>query len=387
MSPENTSSPTKLCPTCGTRLSSEATRCLVCGADLGTPDKPVEPAKSLQGSRIPEITLSLPVAILVMAVFLVIGAVMVYFAIKSTPKVQALVVPPTDTPTITVTMTPSTTPTPETPTLTFTPLPTPTSIFYTVKSGDNCGTIAGLFNISIQSIVTTNNLSATCDLRLNQQLLIPQPTPTPSPMPTSTLGAVDQTRAACQMLEYVVKDTDTLGGIALNYNISQAVIRDENGLTGDSVYIGQKLTLPLCKRNATPGPTSSPTPPPPYLAPNLLLPADGTSFSQGVDTITLQWASIGTLRDNESYAVSVVDATAGTGLPTVNYVNDTKFIVPPNLRPTDIISHAFYWWVTTVRQTGTDDSGNPLWTSAGVESQHRVFIWSSAAPALVTPTP
>ncbi len=368
-------------------MSSDATRCLVCGADLSTPEKAAEPAKALQGSRIPEITLSLPVAILLMAVFLVFGAILVYFALKSTPKAQALVIPPTVTSTVTLTTTPTTTPTPETPTMTFTPAPSPTPIYYTVKSGDNCGTIAGFFGVSVQSIVTLNKLSATCsDLTINQQLLIPQPTPTASPMPSATFSEAEQTRAACQIIQYVVKDTDTLGGIALNYNIPQAVIRDENGLIGDSIYIGQTLNLPLCKRNATPGPTPTATLPPPYLAPNLLLPADGVSFSQGTDVITLQWASIGTLRDNESYAVTILDATSGTGLPTVSYVSDTKFIVPASLRPTDQSAHAFYWWVTTVRQTGTDDSGNPVWTSAGTDSLHRVFIWSGAAPA-VTPTP
>ncbi len=34
MSPDVSANPTKLCPTCGTRVSAEAVRCLVCGSDL-----------------------------------------------------------------------------------------------------------------------------------------------------------------------------------------------------------------------------------------------------------------------------------------------------------------------------------------------------------------
>jgi hypothetical protein len=45
-----------------------------------------------------------------------------------------------------------------------------------------------------------------------------------------------------------------------------------------------------------------------------------------------------------------------------------------------------FWSVVTVRQTGTDDQGNPIWTNAGAVSQNRVFTWSGAASA-PTPTP
>ena len=43
-------------------------------------------------------------------------------------------------------------------------------------------------------------------------------------------------------------------------------IREENGMTSDSVFLGQSLTIPLCRRYATPGPTPTATPPPPYPA-------------------------------------------------------------------------------------------------------------------------
>ncbi len=33
------------------------------------------------------------------------------------------------------------------------------------------------------------------------------------------------------------------------------------------------------------------------------------------------------------------------------------------------------WWVTTVRQNGVDEQGQPLYESAGAISEKRVFTW------------
>ena len=63
MTPETNTTPIKLCPTCGTRVKEDATRCLVCGADLTTTEKATQSSKVVQGSRMPSITLSLPAAI------------------------------------------------------------------------------------------------------------------------------------------------------------------------------------------------------------------------------------------------------------------------------------------------------------------------------------
>jgi hypothetical protein len=161
-------------------------------------------------------------------------------------------------------------------------------------------------------------------------------------------------------------------------------IKDWNGLSTDNVYLGQPLIIPLCMRAATAGPSPTPTAPPPYNAPSLLLPADGAPFSLADNSVTLQWASVGTLRDNERYQVTVEDVTAGTGRRIVDYVADTKFIVPSTFRPQDSTPHVMRWWVVVVRQTGTDDRGNPVWTVAGAAATPRVFTWTGTA---VIPTP
>jgi LysM repeat protein len=390
MSPEKTSKPTKICPTCGTRVSEDAPRCLVCGTNLADIEKTGRSQKAVQGSRMPEITVSLPAALGLLALFLVIGAALVYFALQQTaPKTT---VEPTQTPTITLTATTTPSPTPETPTPTLTPEPSPTPFTYTVKDGDLCGGIAYQFKVTVTSIVLLNDLPADCGVLLvGQKLLIPQPTPTPTPLPTATLGAAEATEAACEKVEITVQEKDTLSSISLNYQVPAEAIRQYNGLVNDIVRFGQTLVIPLCQRNQPAGPTATPTLPPPYPPASLLLPADGAPFQSVDDIITLQWASVGTLRENEAYAVTIEDVTGGESRKLVEYVTDTKFIVPEDFRPADTQPHAMRWVVVPVRQTGTDSDGNPIWEPAGSASAQRVFIWvgSGGAPAapVATPTP
>ncbi|MGB7094748.1 MAG: LysM peptidoglycan-binding domain-containing protein [Anaerolineales bacterium] len=384
MTSEIPSKPTKLCPTCGTRVSEDASRCLVCGSDLSGTEKSEGKTKAVQGSRMPVITLSLPIALILLALFLGIGAVLVYFALQETGRV----VEPTVTPTATSTVTMTITPTPATPIPTDIPLPTPTPATYTVAAGDTCAGIAFAFGVSIQSIVLLNNLPADCNTLVEgQQLLIPQPTPTPTSLPTATLSAADATEQACEKVNYEVQENDTLSSISNSYNVPMAVIQEYNGLSSETVFSGMNLIIPLCERFPTPGPTPTATLPPPYNGPSLLLPPDGARFNQSGDTVTLQWASIGTLLENEAYEITIVDFTDGDSRRLVDYVTDTKFIVPATFRSADNIPHLYRWWVMTTRQAGTDEDGNPIWDSAGLASDRRVFMWSGSLSPAATPTP
>ena len=331
----------------------------------------------------PEITLSLPLALGLLALFLGIGAVLVYFTLQETGRV----IEPTATPTITPTLTPTTTPTPLTPTPTDAPLPTPTPLSYVVQIGDTCAGIAYSFGISIQSIVLLNNLPADCNtLFEGQQLFIPHPTPTVTALPTSTLSPAEATEQACEKVAYTVQENDTLSNIAAAYDVPMSVIREYNGLSSDTVFMGLPLVIPLCERNPTPGPTPTNTPPPPYAAPNLLLPSDGASLTATDETVSLQWASVGTLLDNEAYEVTVIDITSEEERKLVDYVSDTKFIVSSSFRSTDNMPHAYRWSVRAARQVGTDEDGNPVWDSAGADSEGWTFVWSNR-PGGATPTP
>ncbi len=365
---------TKICPTCGTRLSASAVKCTVCGSTLTTP---TAAARAVQPSRIPELTLSLPLVLGLMVLLLAIGAGAVY-AVLQMNKPEAFV---PATPTATETLTPTLTPTPtETPTATFeptwTPLPT---LEYVIAANDTCLSIAYAFNITTQALITLNKLPAACDTLIpGQKLFIPQPTVTASPQPTNTLNPTEQAEASCDKMDYFVSGTDTLSSIALNYGVTVSSIREYSGLTSDIIYAGQKLIIPLCERG--PKNTPTPTPIPPYPAANLLLPADGAAFTSANDVITLQWASVGELRQNEAYAVTIIDASNSDRGKVVQYVTDTKFTIPEELRPTDGRMHIFRWSVLTVRQTGTDSqTGQPIWEPAGPVSAERVFGWVSGA--------
>ena len=383
MTKDNDSS-TFLCPTCGTKLKTGTSKCLVCGSTVTSNGKGSEKQQSsIRGSRMPEITLSLPVAIGLLTLFLAIGAVMVYFGLQQTEQI----VVPTETPTITLTLTPSLTPTPVTPTITPSPQPSATPFTYEVKPGDTCVGIAFAFDISVQSIVRLNNLPADCaTLFEGQRLLIPYPTPTASPFPTATLSGIDATLAACETINYTVQENDTLSSIANNYNVPIDAIKEFNGMPNNTVFSGLNIVIPLCERFATPGPSPTPTPPPPYPAPNLLLPADGIHFAISDEIVTLQWAAVGVLNANESYAVTIEDITDGSGRKITGYVDETKYIVPESFRSMDSYPHIYQWWVTTVRQIGTDDSGNPIWESAGAASARRSFTWIGEQ-VMTTPTP
>src|SRR5512140_3729600 len=111
MSPEPTSQKTQVCPTCGTRLSETAVRCPVCGTDLRPKVKPSaaprQAEKSVQASRMPEVTLSLPVALGLLVLFLAVGATVVYAGLAATKRV----ISPTAIPSPTETSEPSATPT------------------------------------------------------------------------------------------------------------------------------------------------------------------------------------------------------------------------------------------------------------------------------------
>src|SRR6266540_2392085 len=122
MSPDNQPNTTKICPTCGTRLGINATRCSVCGSSL-SPSVAVSTAKAVSGPRLPEVTLSLPVIFGLAILLLAVGAGAVYAVLKSMGN------QPTATGAVAATITPTATlpgTATLTPTVTLTPTPLPT---------------------------------------------------------------------------------------------------------------------------------------------------------------------------------------------------------------------------------------------------------------------
>jgi len=383
MSQDTNITKTKLCPVCGTRLNESATRCLVCGTELNA-KADNKKSGGVKAKRLPEITLSLPAALGLLALFITLGAVVVFLILSGStqgdnPDEVEAIGSPTVSPTITLTPTTTQTATLEP---TWTPLPT---LSYTVKANETCSDIAYYFGISVQSIILENNLTSACVLYEGQDLNIPQPTPTASPQPTATLSDVEKTESACGTVDYTVQSGDTLSTIADYYDVSVTSIKEYNGMTNDTVYEGMPLTIPLCERVPTSGPTPTPTTPPPYPGPNLLLPADGASYV-GSTSITLQWAAVGELLSDEAYAITIIDLTSETRETVTDFVTDTSYILPQSMMPTDGVPHIYRWSVYIARQVGGGATEADNWISAGNLSDQRVFGWFSAGSSAPVPT-
>ena len=370
-----------LCPTCGTRFTRGASRCVVCGTELsGAAIGAAEPPKR-QVSLDLRLTLLLVGVLALLTAGLTFGASRIFF-----PAAAAETPTGTPTPTATQSLTPSATPTTS-------PVPTVTPrlpIRYTVVEGDTCGGIAFFFDITVRSMIEINNLGTECLLSVGTEILVPHPTATVTPEPTNTLAPAEATEAACPKDNYTVVANDSLFAIAQNYNVSMQSIKEYNGLVSDTVFEGQRLVIPLCERLTIGGATPTPTLPPPYPAPNLLLPRDGEPFTLANDTVSLQWAAVGALRDGEFYRINVVDVTEqmiGSGSKMiVDYVTDTKYIIPTEFRPSGIVPHVLRWWIEPVRLTDTSATGDPRYAPTGAGSIRRVFTWSGSAD-VPTPSP
>ena len=378
------STPTKVCPSCGTRVSERSPRCLVCGHQFtGGGGAATLNAPLVGGGKVPEVRLSIPIAIGLLALFLIVGGGLTYVALAQTGGAGGgpALVSPSVSPTTTLS------PTPETPTVTATPQATLTPLSYTVQFGDVCSGIAFAFNIQPQDIILENSLNANCDLSVNQVLRIPQPTFTPTPAATATLSEFEATLAACPTQDYVVQEGESMSLIAVTFGVPMEAILEWNALPSDFTFTGQHLSIPLCERTFVAGATVTPTIAPPYPAPEPLLPADGAPFDSSADTITLQWSSVGTLRANEYYQVTVVDVTGGVNRHIIDEVKDTSFIIPSSFRPTDGTPHVFAWSVVPVAQIGVDAEGLPVYLTGGPASVGRVFSWSGTGTLAATPTP
>ncbi len=375
--PEATAQTTQICPTCSTRLTSAAARCPVCGTDLRPKGSQSLGAtaplpESARADSLPEVVLTLPIALGLLVLFLAVGGGLGYL------EWSALNRPATPTLLPTSLQPPTASPTP-TATQMVTPVPSATAqppFEYTVASGDTCGGIAVQFDISVQSLIILNNLPVACNnLAVGRKLKIPYPTATPLPPPTSTFEPGDATKAACNAVRYTVQQNDTLSIIADTYGIPQAIIKEFNDLEADYVVIGRTILIPLCARTGALGPTSTATLPALYPAPDLLVPSDGAPFTRTDGEIALQWASLGVLGGDEAYEVVVEDVTAGEGHSLVGYVTDNKYIVPEAFRSHDRVPHLLRWWVQPVRKSGLDEHGQTVWSLAGNASERRDFTW------------
>lgn len=109
---------------------------------------------------------------------------------------------------------------------------------YTVKAGDSLWSIANKYGITVNELKRLNNLTSD-NLTIGQALRVPS-----SETGTTTGGTPTTSNT------YTVKSGDSLWKIANQYNVTVNAIKTLNGLTSDSLTIGQQLLIPTTTGNA-----------------------------------------------------------------------------------------------------------------------------------------
>jgi peptidoglycan DL-endopeptidase LytE len=99
---------------------------------------------------------------------------------------------------------------------------------YTVQSGDYLSKIGQEFDVYVAELKQWNSLTSDV-IYPGQVLKVSAPTSTPQPAPTTGT--------------YTVQSGDTLSHIAVKYDTTVSRIKSWNGLTSDTIYVGQKLKV------------------------------------------------------------------------------------------------------------------------------------------------
>jgi LysM repeat protein len=360
-----------------------AKTCLMCGVSLEEAETPIEePEEEIEEPTLPIWLRALIVVGLAFAILSVFS-----FGLYSLMTAQPI---ERETPTPTQTLTPTRTATP-TPTPTQTPTPTPTAtpvppLAHQVEEGETLIDIATAYGVSTDDIIAWNpNLDPDL-LQVGQIILIPVATPTPGP--TNTPNPNVPTPTPPEYVVHIVSQGETLGGIAQQYEVSVASIREANDLPpdDDTIRVNQSLIIPLGTPMPTVTPTvdpnATPTMLPPYPPPALLNPPHNAIIVGDQSPILLQWAAVDILRSDEWYEVKLFQPSGGR-ISTTHYLRSTGWRVPVEMMPTlDDKVNQFHWQVRVVQAQDRGDEQPPTYQPVGEPSQIRRFTWLR-----VTPTP
>ncbi len=118
---------------------------------------------------------------------------------------------------------------------------------HVVKEGETLGGIANRNGVSASALAKANALKEPYNVRVGQKLVLPGSGKAPA-RDNDRTGDRDRASGSAipvSVSEYVVKEGETLGGIAYRADVARIVIIEANGLTEPyDVRAGQKLLIP-----------------------------------------------------------------------------------------------------------------------------------------------
>lgn len=137
----------------------------------------------------------------------------------------------------------------------------PEYTIYVVQNGDYLAKISKKYNVTISSIKRLNPSIKKDVIWVGQKIKLPgkidvgvQTAPavakTTAPAAKKTVAKKGFTPYTGATKEYVVKSGDTLGGVAYGNGINIRQLKELNGLSSDSLKVGQKLKVPAVKAAA-----------------------------------------------------------------------------------------------------------------------------------------
>lgn len=126
------------------------------------------------------------------------------------------------------------------------PVLTPTPLIHIVQAGETPFSIAGRYNISTETLMTTNNITDPTTLQIGEELVIPvdeQPRLTNDPV-----------------LIYEIQDGDTLFALANRYGTTmEEILAHNSGLEPTALQVGLAIRIPQTPSNPARSPLPTPT--------------------------------------------------------------------------------------------------------------------------------
>ncbi len=196
--------------------------------------------------------------------------------------------------------------------------------YHVVRPGDTLWSVASRHGISVSQLQAANRLPNPDALRLGQTLVIPSrgapaAAPAPAPTPSRTVAVT-----------YVVRPGDTLWSIAAHYRVSVDAIVAASGLRNpDALWLGQRLRVPVPATQAGAVPaapkTAATLPPGRTLAQNAI-PSRGAKWGSALLAtagrlvgVRYRWGGISPRGFDCSGFINYVMRAVGVSLPRTTF--------------------------------------------------------------------